>query len=344
MVKSDKFSEVREKWADAGPGRRLGNTGPSVLKALSDHNLGLLRDELHCDAALTVSKLGSAPLNKKERDFIQAVVAAPWFLTHATPESLMDEDGKTLRLASNHHLVLAKQTEGSGPVPANLLKSQDDIEHLGNGHYVFFSLEAGARPKKTTSRFGETMYRIPLDRGKLGDTAVLMLNDALKPAPSGSMVMRYPNVPYADVFMPEIRHHRYWQSSGLESASRPHASQAPPKTLTAPYPDATFADSDEIGNGSEGSNDSDRDDEKRYEVPDRYFFQASQSLEALALAVVASSRKMGNERLRNALLEPDEESIDRAVNSLFRPQVMVPREFVTQEAVERQRAGPDALA
>ncbi len=314
MVRSDKFTQVRKQFGNPGPGRRLGTNGPSVLKALSDLNLERLRAEL--------------PLNTKETDFFNAVMAVPWFLTHATPKTLLAEDAQTLRLASNHHLVSAMgPRRGDRPLPPNLERNQHDIERLGNGHYVFLSLEAGEDPKKTTSRFGGVMYRIPLNERQLGGETVLMLNDALVPPENEPLAENYDE--YGG--QGEMEHQAYWQSSGLKD--RPGIGQPQASTPSRPklYSEMTFDHSPV----SEGEVD---EEHRPFEVPDRCIFQGDKALEALAFAVIASSRRLGDDQISSALLATDADSINMAVHSLFTPQVMVPHALVTATAEERALA------
>lgn len=306
LVKSPKFTQVRQEWGEPRPDGGLGKTGPLVLKKLSDFNLKTLRDELQCNPVASVSGSSSPSLTGQERAFVDAVLNAPWFITHATRFDLITDEAQTLRLMSNHHLKSIERAKGHSDMPEHLTDSEDDIAQLGNDHYVYFSLEAGEEPKKPSSRFGQTMYRMALDRNQLGEHSVMMLNDAINPSAKNSLVMNYQHIPYEDVFEPGFMHHEHWKTPSL------------PQQLSESVSDS----------------DSSISEDHVHEVPDRYFFQASQSLEALALAVVASVRKFDSEQLRTDLLRTDSDSINKAVNSLFRPQIMVPYEFVRTEPAE----------
>lgn len=105
-----------------------------------------------------------SPLNGAELAFYRRFVATRLFAVHFTRTPLApvapdpgDTPPATLRLYSNANLRARRVsfTEGAG---------EGERDSMGNGDFVFFSLEVGAQPRKPTSRFGSVRYRFDVDR------------------------------------------------------------------------------------------------------------------------------------------------------------------------------------
>ena len=315
MVKSEKFAGVRNHFKGLAA-----RPAPAVLKALSQHNLALLRSELQrVDTTGGVGR--QRPLEANEREFMAALTQANWHMTHATPVSLKRPGQDAVTLASHWNLQTTARQFGPTARPANQTANDKDVDQLGNGHYVFFALEVGETPMKNRSRFGDIMYRTPFDPASLGDHAMMMLNDPL--APNISLTESYLGGSFDVPNMKKsVGHKDYWNSSGLGQET---GAGAPPRERTARYPQM---DRPLFSRGAVDM--SLRPDG----VTDRFFFQASSALEAIGMAVVVSARKLDDDALRNELLKPDEANLNRVVNSLFRPQIMVPHQVKLASASE----------
>ncbi len=346
MLSKPKFGEVVAKFSDGevtrpntkiqpnppGMDDKL-RVGTKVLNDLSDHNIALLKSELQ----IAGPDFHPPPednknrgdrdlrLSKKEWEFLKAVRDSPLTLTHATDQNLVGADGK-MSLSSHRHLAaqaMAELKEGNpgtpseelkGKLPEQLQKNLKDIELLGNDGYVFFGLEAGNESEKPKSRFGKTVYQTPLNEEALGSNAIMVLNDSTDP--SALLVKNYGGDEHkVGAYLAEVRHLEHWSSSGLNDAG---PAEGAPENMKYPALDA--------GTCKEFEADS---------IGDRMFFKADVARDAIAMSILVSARKLGNDEIAEGLLKTEPKDINRAINSAFRPQIMVPDKFSTDEFTQR---------
>ncbi|AOJ05590.1 MULTISPECIES: hypothetical protein [Burkholderia] len=107
-------------------------------------------------------------LSGQEKQFVERFLATPFFATHSTAAPVKSGND-TVSLFSRQKLIDRHIIFNQANSP------QEDIKLLGNDDFVFFSLEAGADPKKPSSRFGGTTYRFDFDDPHFRDTAWLSL-------------------------------------------------------------------------------------------------------------------------------------------------------------------------
>lgn len=134
-------------------------------------------------------ELGS--LNDLERQFIEYFLAAPFFATHYTDAPVKGDNG-TVSLFSRQKLVDRDIIFDKGH------STLGDILILGNDDFVFFSLEAGTTLKKTSSRFGGTVYRFNFNDSRFCDTAWLSLVE-----------MHMPQTPYLERYIEGLTPEEY---------------------------------------------------------------------------------------------------------------------------------------
>lgn len=235
-----------------------GNTGedgaPLPLKELSNDNLGELR-----------TALSETPLRSHEKKFIDDFLKTPMFITHATHANVIDPQGSAVLFSRQ------KMVERGMSFPSKNT-SQDDIKGLGNDDNVFFSLEVGERPRKPSSRFGDSLLRFEFDRPDINQHALMFLSD-----------------PYNLPLAPEEG--RFKTLDELPPEQRKYICD----TLENRYGDATGL-----------------------------VYHGKDMKIGLAFAIVRECRNMSPEVSKKMLTREDPNAL---INSLFRPQIMVPRHF-----------------
>jgi hypothetical protein len=289
MIESTAFKPIREHLDVVPPGAaKTGLARPSgadVIEKLCDHNFDLLNKQL-------------GPLSTQEKAFLKAFKEAPWHLTHATKH----EPARTDELHLKSQAKLNANKQSAGPT-LNAI----DVGLYGNDHYVYFALEAGEDLQKQRSRFGDHLYRLPLQGSGVEEHGLLALHDFAMPQTTGHKHYKDPASTDAFETAPQFDHVlQFWKGSGLDDPGD-HV----PAAAVDPLP----------AEGKTLSTD----------VPDRCFFRASQAVEALGKSVLLSARMLG-EDLRSQVLSTEPGNINTAANGIFRPQILMPHEFVTSQA------------
>ncbi|RDA61928.1 hypothetical protein DVH07_18480 [Hafnia paralvei] len=122
-------------------------------------------------------------LSVSEREFYNYFTALRFFGTHATSvrnvetknPKLIKENTAKLRLESWKTL----KTKGLGLKNKFLAQREISEGVLGNDDFVFLSLECGNVKSKSYSRFGNKLYRIPVDSNSSFSHSFITLNNLL---------------------------------------------------------------------------------------------------------------------------------------------------------------------
>lgn len=130
-------------------------------------------------------------LNDREKQFVESFLAMPFFATHSTAAPVKGDSG-TVSLFSRQKLIDRHIIFNQANSP------QEDIKLLGNDDFVFLSLEAGADPKKPSSRFGGTTYRFDFNDPHFRNTAWLSLVE-----------MRFAQTPILDRHIEDLSRDEY---------------------------------------------------------------------------------------------------------------------------------------
>jgi len=125
-------------------------------------------------SARNISRLRSlvTPLSPLERAFFSRFEQQPFYATHFTGAD-RDREGVTT-LYSRKNLI-----ERGIAFPTGNTQDQD-LKMAAHDDYVFFALEVGSTPQKTSSRFGDVIYRFSLKQSRF-EYAWLSLNDMVAP-------------------------------------------------------------------------------------------------------------------------------------------------------------------
>lgn len=129
------------------------------FKAISHNNMVSIRHRL-------------GELAEYESVFVQRLLSQPFFATHATSsQSAIDRADGGVSLFSRTKLQQRN-------IPFNQLHTmEDDMTLVAGEDQVYFSLECGSRPQKTSSRFGNRLLRFNLEHPVFRDLAILTLAD-----------------------------------------------------------------------------------------------------------------------------------------------------------------------
>jgi uncharacterized Zn-binding protein involved in type VI secretion len=169
---SDAERRMEEKgayWRDKVENQMLGrNSDGSAVSSVSEvarHNV---------DRLATIR----ASLTAQESDFRARLLERPFYAVHATNGQVVNDKGDLI-------LFSRKRLQEMTNVPfARSNSSSMDINSLGNDDYVFFSLEVGEEPRKASSRFGRTFYRVPYSHGAFTASSLLLLDQAIVEVPT----------------------------------------------------------------------------------------------------------------------------------------------------------------
>ncbi|MFZ3183892.1 MAG: RHS repeat-associated core domain-containing protein [Pseudomonas sp.] len=116
-------------------------------------------------------------LNHAEDTFRKGITSEEVYLAHFSASNYSDEKG--ISMMSRFRLL-------DTDIDFNLDNTEDkDMENFATDDFVFFSVELGSTPKKSSSRFGAHRFRVPLSEinsTKYGGYAHIELNDVLKPS------------------------------------------------------------------------------------------------------------------------------------------------------------------
>lgn len=250
-----------------------------------------------CDHNFDLLNKQLGRLSPQEKVFLKAFEEAPWHLTHATKYEPLSEE---LHLKSQAKLTA---TDPSSGVKINAI----DVGQLGNHHYVYFALEAGDTLQKQSSRFGDHLYRLPLKDSGIEEHGLLVLHDFLQPETTAHKHYKDPSSADDSTTVQQWGGVLdFWKKSGLKDTGThipPVAGDAPPAQSRIPSTD----------------------------VPDRCFFRGSQAVQALGRSVLVSARLLKAD-VRSQVLSTNAENMNTAANGIFRPQIMMPNEFVTSRA------------
>jgi hypothetical protein len=220
-----------------------------TMQAVSKQNISALRRALH-------------PLTAAEAHFYQQALRSRFFATHSTSAQVTDDDGQAV-LFSRRKLVRGGMQFNQANTPP------PDLDALATDDFVFFSLEAGDEPQKSSSRFGDTMLRFGMDHPAFSEIAWMNL---------------------VDFAIPGTSHLERW------------------------IPGLTAEEYESI------------DHSRRY-GRDKMFF-GEDMLNGLILSVIKDCRDHIDPERRDLILSPESgPSLNRLINGLFRPQIMVPRQF-----------------
>jgi hypothetical protein len=249
-----------------------------------------------CQLNLQTLKRRIGPLNGDEQRFVRAVESAPWHLTHATHHTF--NDGEFELLSSKRLGDEVRRHPGTA----------HDVEHFANDGYVYLALEATESPQKRKSRFGPNIYRMPLEGSSIAQQrGILVLKDLVYDSAINATAFSHSGVHKGDLANLQI----FWSSSGTRDAS----------TEALGTPDLRAKDADK-----------DFSLIMKQPVPDRCLFEAGSTREALALAVILSARALREPGLLSLDGKDDAGAVNRVVNGLLRPQVMVPSKYADQRA------------
>lgn len=293
MMNAPKFQAVKAAMdpaaAAAAASAKKSLPAVAVVEKLCDHNFDLLTREL-------------GPLNPQEKQFLDAFKQAPWHLTHATGHEAAP---------SELHLMSERKLRAHHGAAASISTTDMDLFRYGSGSYVFFALEAGDDLKKKSSRFGDHLYRVPLQGSGADQHGILVLHDVFKPMSTAEKHYKDPQpVEIAGIELSTKWRgvDDYWRSSGLSGAT---SSNEPKPFNPMDLFTAQTIDPD---------------------LPDRCFFKGEVAVEALGMAVLLSARKLNDDGMRDQVLATDVDNINTAANGVFRPQIMVPNEFHSSQA------------
>jgi hypothetical protein len=295
MMNAPKFQAVKAAMDPGAASAASGKGLPAVaaIEKLCDHNFDLLTREL-------------GQLNPQEKQFLDAFKGAPWHLTHATRHEA--NPGEL-------HLMSQSKLRAHCGDAASMSTTEMDLRRYGNGGYVFFALEAGDELKKKSSRFGDHLYRVPLEGSGADQHGILVLHDVLAPKVKAEKHYQDPQPTEIAGFELSMKWrgvNDYWRSSGLSGATS-EASGSHPKPFNPM--DVLMAQTMDP------------------DLPDRCFFKGKVAVEALGMAVLLSARKLDDEGMREQVLAADVDNINTAANSIFRPQILIPNEFHSSQAV-----------
>lgn len=149
---------AQRKMLENGPEWDLGPKDPKSAAGISSANLSQLRKQL-------------TPLRDYEKSFMDTFLKTRLYATHATrPGALNEKDGNVALFSRQ------KLSERGIDFPVGNTEGQD-IEDYASDDHVFFSLEAGDKPKKPTSRFGTELLRFDFEHKAIQKTGILNLVD-----------------------------------------------------------------------------------------------------------------------------------------------------------------------
>lgn len=128
------------------------STGKKWKEDRADPTMSGIRALSRANKQKLYTSLAFPALTHEEKEFLHKFLAVSFFATHAT--RVNSPLGSTLELFSRQKLITRNKSFNTSNSPP------EDIALLGNDDFVFFSLEVGAAPKKTDSRFGDVCYRV----------------------------------------------------------------------------------------------------------------------------------------------------------------------------------------
>ena len=131
--------------------RQVLNAGERLtIERLSSINMAALR--------LRLASFGG-PLNGTESAFVERFLQQRFWATHFTTASLLgsSEQSEPVSMLSGRRLIERgiEYSQTNTTLLDKLYKSDQD--------HVFFALECGDKPQKTSSRFGSNVYRVPFE-------------------------------------------------------------------------------------------------------------------------------------------------------------------------------------
>lgn len=149
---------AQRKMLESGPEWELGPKDSKSAAGISNANVSKLRQQL-------------TPLRDYEKSFMDTFLKTRLYATHATrPGALNEKDGKVALFSRQ------KLSERGIDFPVGNTEGQD-IEDYASDDHVFFSLEAGDKPKKPSSRFGTELLRFDFEHAAIQKTGILNLVD-----------------------------------------------------------------------------------------------------------------------------------------------------------------------
>lgn len=159
---------------------------PSVIYRHIVSTAGTIPDDLFKLAETNYIKVIGVAIcsfTHSEREFYNYVISLPFFCTHATSvrnvetsdKRLVNENTAKLRLESWKTL----KAKGVGLRNKFLEKRNLSDAVFGNDDFVFLSLECGNRGGKSYSRFGNKLYRFPIEGKSSFNQSLITLNNLL---------------------------------------------------------------------------------------------------------------------------------------------------------------------
>ena len=133
-------------------------------------------------------------LSKNEASFVTRFEQQPFYATHFTSDDR--DDGQTVKLLSRKNLQernIAFNTSNTQAI---------DLKMAAHDDHVFFALEVGSRPQKTSSRFGGIIYRFSLQQSRFR-YAWISLNDMVKPK-ENNLRYYFPNLLETDYVVAQM--------------------------------------------------------------------------------------------------------------------------------------------
>ncbi|WP_369790718.1 hypothetical protein [Rouxiella sp. WC2420] len=106
-----------------------------------------------------INKLQSSIPNPLEREFIANFKQQPFYLSHFSSKDVRNKQGSA-------EFLSRKQLQKKKVSFNTKNTAQLDLDSFATDDFVFFALEVGDNNQKTSSRFGDINYRIPLDAVK----------------------------------------------------------------------------------------------------------------------------------------------------------------------------------
>ncbi|MDX7991877.1 hypothetical protein [Xenorhabdus littoralis] len=182
----DKYREtVRSRWNQKAVDR--------MMEKGSIWKLFFTRRNLHVDMQNNIDRLkheiNLKPLSNDEQKFADVFMGKDFFIVHASKADLRSNDDQRLFIYSRCRLEEKSKEEKKIEFP-EYHSSPQDIERLGNDHYVFFSLEVGNTLQKKVSRFGYHFYRIPYKKENIAlKHSAMVLLDQLDPKPEQTRML-----------------------------------------------------------------------------------------------------------------------------------------------------------
>ncbi|MGV3345016.1 hypothetical protein ACGVWS_04455 [Enterobacteriaceae bacterium LUAb1] len=211
-------------------------------------------------------------LNRDEQFFFERFMHTRFYATHATNAGVVDENDRLV-------LYSYRKLKEQAILASNHKNTECDINNFGNDDYVYFSLEAGTKLQKPSSRFGKAIYRIDFMHFNFC-YADLLLVDQLLTFPRKNLAKNFREI-FSETAM-----------------------------FTNSFNKFTI----------------------------HFFNNKTSALQYIALNIIKLSRSLENNEIKNKLLAvTTDENINMIMNSIFRPEIRVPRMAIFENGQYRKK-------